>query len=67
MPSPRCTIDRWGCGSGSSGSGSGSTTNNNIPKTQEAKAMEDKLKAMMAERDKIDALWSTLKPKDTPK
>lgn len=50
MPSPRCTIDRWG---------SGSTTNNNIPKTQEAKAMEDKLKAMMAERDKIDALWST--------
>ena len=58
MPSPRCTIDRWGNCSSSSSSSSSS-----VPKTQEAKLMEDKLKAMMAERDKIDTMWSSPKPK----
>jgi len=47
MPSPRCTLDRWTSGSGSS----------YTPKTSEAKEMEEKLKKMMAERDKVDTMW----------
>jgi len=47
MPSPRCTLDRWTAGSGSS----------YTPKTSEAKEMEEKLKKMMAERDKVDTMW----------
>jgi hypothetical protein len=47
MPSPRCTLDRWTAGSGSS----------YTPKTSEAKEMEDKLKKMIAERDKVDTMW----------
>jgi len=46
MPSPRCTLDRWTSGSGSS----------YTPKTSEAKEMEDKLKKMIAERDKVDTM-----------
>jgi len=48
MPSPRCTLDRWTAGSSSSSS--------YTPKTSEAKEMEDKLKKMMAERDKVDTM-----------
>jgi hypothetical protein len=47
MPSPRCTLDRWTAGSGSS----------YTPKNSEAKEMEDKLKKMMAERDRVDTMW----------
>jgi len=46
MPSPRCTLDRWTSGSGSS----------YTPKTSEAKEIEDKLKKMIAERDKVDTM-----------
>jgi len=46
MPSPRCTLDRWTAGSSSS----------YTPKTSEAKEMEDKLKKMIAERDKVDTM-----------
>lgn len=49
MGSPRCTLNRWG-----NTGGNGST-----PKTEEAKEMEDKLKKMMAEREKIDKIWFT--------
>jgi len=49
MPSPRCTLDRWTAGSSSSSS--------YTPKTSEAKEMEDKLKKMIAERDKVDNMW----------
>jgi len=49
MPSPRCTLDRWTAGSSSSSS--------YTPKTSEAKEMEDKLKKMMAERNKVDTMW----------
>jgi len=51
MSSPRCTLNRWGTG-GSSG------TCNSIPKTEEAKEMEIKLKKMMEERNKLDNIWS---------
>lgn len=50
MSSPRCTLNRWGTGS--------SGTCNSIPKTEEAKEMELKLKKMMEERNKIDNIWS---------
>ena len=53
MSSPRCTLNRWGSG-GSGGSGSC----NSIPKTEEAKEMELKLKKMMEERNKLDNIWS---------
>ena len=49
MGSPRCTLNHWG-------SGTGSTTTNT---TESAKELNDKLKKMMAERDKIDNLWTT--------
>ena len=48
MSSPRCTLNRWTAGTGSS---------SYTPKTAEAKEMEDKLKKMMAERDKVDSMW----------
>ena len=47
MPSPHCTIDRWG-------KGNCSTT----PKTEEAKEMDIKLKKIMAERAKQDTMWT---------
>jgi hypothetical protein len=47
MSSPRCTLNRWGSGSCSS-----------TPKTEEAKAMEEKLKKMMEERNQLDNIWS---------
>jgi hypothetical protein len=46
-------LNRWGSG-GSGGSGSC----NSIPKTEEAKEMELKLKKMMEERNKLDNIWS---------
>ena len=49
MSSPRCTLNRWGTGGGTSSS---------IPKTEEAKEMELKLKKMMEERNKLDNIWS---------
>ena len=49
MGSPRCTLNRWGTG------GSGCNT---TPKTEGAKDMEDRLKKMMAERDKVDNIWN---------
>jgi hypothetical protein len=52
MGSPRCTLNRWGTGAGSG-------TSCYTPKTEEAKEMEDKLKKMMAEREKIDTMWMT--------
>jgi len=48
MSSPRCTLNRWTAGTGSS---------SYTPKTAEAKEMEDKLKKMIAERDKVDSMW----------
>jgi len=51
MSSPRCTLNRWG-----SGGNTGSC--NSIPKTEEAKAMDIKLKKMIEERNKIDNIWS---------
>jgi hypothetical protein len=50
MSSPRCTLNRWGTG----GSGNCSST----PKTEEAKAMEEKLKKMIQERNKLDTIWT---------
>jgi hypothetical protein len=49
MGSPRCTLNRWG------------NVSNNCytPKTEESKEMEDRLKKMMAERDKVDTMWQT--------
>ena len=47
MSSPRCTLNRWGSGTCSS-----------TPKTEEAKAMEEKLKKMMEERNKLDNIWT---------
>ena len=44
-----CTRNRWGTGS--------SSTSSYVPKNQEAKDMEDKLKKMMAERTKQDTIW----------
>lgn len=52
MSSPRCTLNRWGSGGSVNGSCS------SIPKTQEAKELEDKLKKMMEERNKIDTMWT---------
>lgn len=52
MNSPRCTLNRWGSGTGSSGSCS------STPKTSEAKELDDKLKKMMAERNKLDNIWA---------
>jgi hypothetical protein len=50
MPSPRCTIDRWGKASCIS-----------APKEKEAdttnKIMEEKLKKIMEERAKQDTMW----------
>jgi hypothetical protein len=40
-------LNRWGTGSC-----------NSVPKTEEAKEMELKLKKMMEERNKIDNIWS---------
>ena len=51
MGSPRCTLNRWG-----TGTGTGSTTTNT---TEVAKEIDDKFKKMMAERNKIDNLWTT--------
>jgi len=44
-----CTRNRWGQG-----------TSNclNVPTTEEAKKMDDKLKQMMAERAKQDIMWT---------
>lgn len=52
MSSPRCTLNRWGSG----GTGGGSST---TPKTAEAKEMEDRLKKMIDERNKVDNMWTT--------
>lgn len=49
MSSPRCTLNRWG---------NGSCSSTYTPKTEEAKGLEDKLKKMMAERDKLNMIWS---------
>ena len=49
MNSPRCTLNRWGTGSGSCSS---------VPKTQESKEMELRLKKMMEERNKLDNIWT---------
>jgi len=49
MSSPRCTLNRWGSGTGSCSS---------TPKTEESKAMEEKLKKMMEERNKLDNIWT---------
>ena len=57
MSSPRCTLNRWTTGTGSS----------YTPKTAEAKEMEDKLKKMMAERDKVDSMWQNQAPPNTSK
>ena len=48
MGSPRCTLNRWGTGAG--------PTQTN---TESAKELDDKFKKMMAERNKIDNLWTT--------
>jgi hypothetical protein len=50
MGSPRCTLNRWGV---TGGSGCSTT-----PKTEAAKDMEDRLKKMMADRDKVDNIWN---------
>ena len=55
MGSPRCTLNRWGTGGDRGGAGGGSSS---TPKTSEAKEMEDKLKKMMAEREKVDNIWN---------
>ena len=60
MSSPRCTLNRWGTG-GTGGTGSC----NSVPKTEEAKEMELKLKKMMEERNKLDNIWS--QPNDANK
>uniref|UniRef100_A0A6C0D706 Uncharacterized protein n=1 Tax=viral metagenome TaxID=1070528 RepID=A0A6C0D706_9ZZZZ len=52
MSSPRCTLNRWGSG-GNTGNSCSST-----PKTEEAKAMEEKLKKMIQERNKLDTIWT---------
>lgn len=59
MPSPHCTLNRWGAG----------TTCSSKPTTttEAAKEMEDKLKKMMSERDKIDNLWNTSSPSNNTK
>jgi hypothetical protein len=56
MSSPRCTLNRWGNGGGSGGRSEG-RSGGETPKTAEAKEMEDRLKKMMAERDKVDSMW----------
>ena len=50
MGSPRCTLNRWGAGTGAP---------TPTPTTEVAKELDDKLKKMMAERNKIDTLWTT--------
>lgn len=57
MSSPRCTLNRWTTG----------TTSSYTPKTAEAKDMEDKLKKMMAERDKVDNMWQNQTSSKTSK
>jgi hypothetical protein len=52
MGSPRCTLNRWGVTGGDSG------TCSSVPKTEESKAMEEKLKKMMEERNKLDNIWT---------
>jgi hypothetical protein len=59
MGSPRCTLNRWGTG--------GSESSCYTPKTEQAKDMEDKFKKMMAEREKIDTIWTTPKPNNNTK
>ena len=48
MPSPQCTLNRWG-----------SCSSKPRFESESAKEMDDKFKKMMAERDKIDNLWTT--------
>ena len=48
MPSPKCTIDRWGKTSCSTAPKESDTTN---------KIMEEKLKKMMEERAKQDTMY----------
>lgn len=56
MNSPRCTLNRWGTGGNTGGTGSGSCSS--VPKTQESKEMELRLKKMMEERNKLDNIWT---------
>jgi hypothetical protein len=61
MGSPRCTLNRWGSGGGNGGESGGRSegrSGGETPKTAEAKEMEDRLKKMMAERNKVDNMWS---------
>jgi hypothetical protein len=58
MSSPRCTLNRWGVTGGATGGGGTGGGSSTSPKTSEAKEMEDKLKKMMAEREKVDMMWS---------
>lgn len=64
MSSPRCTLNRWGSGGGNGG-GSGGRSGGETPKTAEAKEMEDRLKKMMAERNKVDNMWSLPTPNNS--
>ena len=52
--SPRCTLNRWG----TTGSTGGGSCNQDKPKTSEAKELDDKLKKMMAEREKLNNIWT---------
>jgi hypothetical protein len=72
MSSPRCTLNRWGSGGGNGGRSegrsegrSGGKTGGETPKTAEAKEMEDRLKKMMAERNKVDNMWSLPTPNNS--
>ena len=50
--SPRCTLNRWGTGESTGNSCS-------VPKISEAKELDDKLKKMMAEREKLNNIWTS--------
>lgn len=65
MSSPRCTLNRWGVTGGTGGNTGGTGSCNSVPKTEEAKEMELKLKKMMEERNKLDNIWS--QPNDANK